>query len=1743
MGMGDTAVTTHGDNSPAVYASSQGGGGGSAGTTLSVNDTVTVAITSTVGGSGGSGGRADTTQVCHGFGTGNGFCDESTVPKAGTITTYGDGSDGIDAFSIGGGGGHSGTTLSFSQGNFGNVDVTTGGSGGGGGNGEAVSVYSSGDIVTFGQQSTGLLAKSVGAGGGAAYLTASGSLMSLASISVTVGGKGGTAGDSGPVRVVSDGSISTAGPLADGIAALSVAKSGGIGGVTANVSGINTTAVTVGLGGDGGSGGTASTVSATWGGDSITTTGNQSNGIHAASQGGSGGRGGFDVVGQGGSVGSVVVAIGGNGGTGGTADDVTVTTTNEAAVITTAGHLSSGIAALSQGGHGGRGGATLTTTGASVGGLSVSIGEGGNGGGGGSSGSVTVNNVATIDTIGSQSIGLDALSLGGSGGSGGFVLEGALAVAPNYPAANVDVELGGSGGGGGTSADVAVTNAGSVTTNNLSSAGVSAVSMGGNGGNGGFVYTANMNVNTPNAGTGVFDIGGSGGGGGTGSAVTVDNSGTVSTTADNSAGIFALSSGGSGGYGGGSYSVLANINSQSKNSLTLTLNLGGSGGAGAVGGAVSVAHEGTVQTSGVNSVGIMAMSVGGNGGYGGNGGTIMVNASKVPANQTSGYNVTGQAAVGGTGGTGMNAGPAGITLTGADVTTLGATAHGLYAQSVGGGGGVGGTGSTYNLALSGKCSITGSGFYKTCRQASGGSSQTNYSLDINVGGSGGAGGLGGAAEIVLLDADVGTMGDASNDAFAQSIGGGGGSGGSGSTGISAFTTNGAANTIADIISNGTGDDPYTVIKSYGSWTVGVGGKGGAGGDGGTASVTGYGQFLTGGVASHGLFAQSVGGGGGSGGSAGSSLLYGVTVGGSGSGGGSGGAATVFTTGGTNIRTRGDGSYAILAQSVGGGGGETGLKKGGTILEATSEAIVQVGGSNGVSGDGGAVSVTNQDAGIFTEGLDSVGIFAQSIGGGGGLAPGGYGDGATGTVTVGGSGSKGNAGNVTVDHVGSIVTGSAQEASDNVAAHGVVAQSIGGGGGYAGAVVMGTATNFGKNSGIGPGGNTNGNGGEVSVNIDGPVTTTGGSSVGIFAQSVGGGGGVQGSTDSGSVAAADAVLIGTSGGTGTAGSVSVTYGGGALTTTGAGAHGIFAQSAGNSGSPSVASVTVTALGDVAATGAGSHGIFAQAEDGTPGPIEVTIGPDATVTGGGAATVAGAEDGAGVFVKGGNAESTITNQGAIASVLGPAGVAINVVDATVQIKNTGTITGQVLKASSIDFRNRPGGVVNAGPEMQVDRFSNQGLLTIGPGEINATNLSGRLLQGASGVSAFELDPSRPSKTVRADRLSVAGSASLAGRVRMNVLDPWQPEERRQAVDLIETGGALTTDGLAVVPSVVAQYRLRRPSSQSIGLSYDIDFRNPGILGSTNENQDQVAQHVHGTYRAQALDDGVALALIRIEERDDYERVMNTLGAEVALDNQIVSLLSGLRFGDALLSCAERTGTYRFFDDGRCGWLQLGGSRFERDSGDDTTGFDANVWQMAGGVQTDVDDWSLGAAISYETVDLGVTDSYTSSDGYILQAGASAKRRFGATELSASLAIGYGDFDIDRNPLPGISLGGHQRQWSASGLLRAAHLIERGGWSFRPRIDLGVDYLSMDGFDELDGPLGIEILGFLRHLRACPACDRHRNRARGRRRALSPKADAWCHAVPRKHYPLGRRTAGRLPVEGQLFHRDHGPRPDAP
>jgi hypothetical protein len=395
----------------------------------------------------------------------------------------------------------------------------------------------------------------------------------------------------------------------------------------------------------------------------------------------------------------------------------------------------------------------------------------------------------------------------------------------------------------------------------------------------------------------------------------------------------------------------------------------------------------------------------------------------------------------------------------------------------------------------------------------------------------------------------------------------------------------------------------------------------------------------------------------------------------------------------------------------------------------------LGGFGGAQGNGGDVTVFQRGASVSTEGAGATAIFAQSVGGGGGRGGAGAGGLTNPSIAVGGvGGAGGDGGNVTVNVLdgarittrGATTTPGKPEDIEG-GAFGIFAQSVGGGGGVGGnARMFGIPAEAGNAKGcdehlddplrgilcgrttigvglplVGPGG-AGGNGGKVNVTVRGDITTTGDHAAAIFAQSVGGGGGVSGASaiTPFNLAGLNTVLIGSGPSAGSAGAVSIDYRG-KITTSGDGAHGIFAQSAGGGmktpdGQPGLRSrggdVTIDFTGNLVATGREAFGIMAQSAgaDGN-GNIESTVERGSSVRGG---QKGGTNNGAGIMFADGNANlltnyGTITSSGGVAVAHCSTGGCATKGPGSVSVVNFGVIIGnQLLGRAPAGCSTRPG-----------------------------------------------------------------------------------------------------------------------------------------------------------------------------------------------------------------------------------------------------------------------------------------------------------------------------------------------------------------------------------------------------------------------------------------------------------------------
>jgi hypothetical protein len=1835
-------ITTLGQYAFGVLAQSVGGGGGGGGDVLDIGAGLGVGI----GGSAGQGGDGGAVNV----GT------AQTAGTSGRINTSGYHSTALFAQSIGGGGGTGGDT---SGGGISDLTLVIGGKGGGGGEGGTVTVNQQGlSVTTAGEQSLGIQAQSVGGGGGdgggASAIDGSVGL----SLGVAVGGRGGVGGDGGAVGVTLDGSTIATGTStapndnSTGIFAQSVGGGGGTGGasrlydfevgVPVSEDG-NTVSVALEMGaaGSGGSAGSGRTVAADLTDTSVTTFGQNSMGIHAQSVGGGGGSGGDTSV-YSLTINAPVVttvnlqaaaAVGGlctvdncGGGDGG---DVSVnvgsTGTSGTAVsnIITGGDYANGILAQSVGGGGGNAGAgnaSIYTLFSTVNaGVAVGVGSQGGAGGDGGTAEITLGANSLVQTGGSGARGIVAQSVGGGGGTGqGLTIYGTAGSGSEsleVPSVTLNVDVGMKGGQGGDGDAVTVTNDGSIVTTGRDSDGIVAQSIGGGGGIGGSLGgDSDWTLNTVStvlkdlkdtysrfsfeiSGEFTVAVGGKGGTGGIGDTVNVSHNGAITTTGDYADGIVAQSIGGGGGQGGSS-----DVEGY-KSLISANISVGGSGGDGGRGGEVDIAlGEGSsVLTSGYSAYGILAQSIGGGGGQGGDGSTL----SKATLNIGT--------AVGGGGGDGNDGGTVNFVTEGnSTVVTHGNNSHGIILQSVGNGGGTGGVGTTgsgtylgdfaLELAIGGAGGDAGNGGDVNVCNGSvgcsygvnvtttgdravgllaqsvgggggvggagdpGGTDGLSYSLALDLGGRGGDGGDGGDVTINSGHVQVATSGDLSVGILAQSIGGGGGFGAAGYEVDSTFSGD---RTLSINLggSGGNGGDGHAVylevrpmVITAGDWAHAVvaqsiGGGGGVAGTSMSTIISGdqvgdvldakviVGGAASGGIASGDSFsptagrnavtvnlydyistqgrwamatiAQSIGGGGGIGngsmqadgdGTATANLSVG---GGTGSSGDGGGVSVAFGTPlAISSVTSGAGAYAVLAQSIGGGGGL------GTTLTSAFDSTLTVGGAG--TGNGGSVDLA-ADRYIQTSGADAHGIVLQSIGGGGGVGAFSA-DGGTSEYSIqlgGADGASGNGGTVTSTATLGITT-----TGDR--AFGLVAQSIGGGGGIAAA---GPASEIhspddccSASLTVGGQGNATGDGGAVNVTLEagGYIVTRGNGSHAIVAQSIGGGGGIGGDPSNATLSLTPRGM-GTGFGNGGAVSVDVKAG---ITTNGANAFGVIAQSIANGGglggdasgafagstldldaydasqqpdgccTSGEVTVTVDSGISVSTIGSGSVGIFAQS-DGHFGNGAVDVTVNGSVTGG------SGDQGVGVLVHNGNYNVvTVGSDGSISAASGTAikyvGPGSSSAGDELTVNNYGIITGNILLnnadgSSAGTVTNINGGTtipaaattnaaasasttetagILVGASLYEANVVNGGTLIVGQGgKTDGTEITGDFSQSSEGTLSLDLDMAAG----KADRLTVRGDAALGGILDINAKS-LLPGKKMVflSVEGNATGSLETASNLAFDIDIAK-------AGQDYSLSASADFDRTGLSRSA----DEIADHLQEIWEADRNDEFGRLFAVLYDgaERGDeaYQSMLAGLLPGVSLAPAARFQQTIVGFNDSLMSCPKTSAGGLMLGETSCVWADISGGRFDQNGSSGYTD-DAITYRM--GTQVDLaPGWFLGLAGAYEHSSIDGDDGFVSGSGDAGFLGAALKREVGPWLFAGVISGSYGSYDMERIGIPGLAGSAESSPDVYGGALRfrVARTFAGTDYYVKPYLDLDAVYTRMSGYTESGaGVAGLKVEG---------------------------------------------------------------------
>jgi hypothetical protein len=750
---------------------------------------------------------------------------------------------------------------------------------------------------------------------------------------------------------------------------------------------------------------------------------------------------------------------------------------------------------------------------------------------------------------------------------------------------------------------------------------------------------------------------------------------------------------------------------------------------------------------------------------------------------------------------------------------------------------------------------------------------------------------------------------------------------------------------------------------------------------------------------------------------------------------------VTVTNSGQIATEGEQATAIYAQAVGGGGGTGGKASTGFSGD------ISVGGWGGAAGDGGEVIVSNTGA-IYTEGNLADGIFAQSVGGGGG---------------DGGAADFGDARSARAEMIKALrkSKGDVKKALSDFAKKvflptvGVGVGGFGGAAGDGGAVMVCNGATFDAASGTCTGSVTTAT-----------ISTLGNASHGIFAQSVGGGGGIVGNTIEVTEAEVDTDL---------------NFDGDKDDTFDISDGTAFAGTVGGKGKGGVVNVTHT--GSIYAPSLNGIGIFAQSVGGDGGST-VTVNVDGGTIQGGELYDDGTGLAAAIIIDGGDADNTLTI-GADSLVYAVDEQVLLGGDETETVYSSGKVIGNIdldyhaTAANSNDYFNLAGGILETRTKINLAAglLQNAGTLDIGGfGVVTTTTLNGNFEQTDSGniLGDFSFG------VAASDLLEHNGTTTVDGLVTPNLitLARLAPPET-----FIRGGVAVVDNGMDAVDTLTVDYGVVIDDVEvQLGIN-GIDFT-PDSADLTR-NQEAGGNFINTILRgdgSEALGTLFAyLGNLKVGEEDELARVLQRIHPEAYASKLAPTLFTAERFGNLLQSCPVNGDTGAIIREGQCLWARVSGGIFDKDPTFDYSRVREETYAFSSGVQFVLaPTWRFGLAAEYEQTDVDVGD-LANSNGDRFQFGGILKYQEGNFLLSGAASGGYGWYDTTRyvnltSVVPYADTAYANDDISHAHLqLRAAQLFHAGAFYAKPLVDVSATFLRTHSFSETGaGALNLEVQG---------------------------------------------------------------------
>lgn len=488
------------------------------------------------------------------------------------------------------------------------------------------------------------------------------------------------------------------------------------------------------------------------------------------------------------------------------------------------------------------------------------------------------------------------------------------------------------------------------------------------------------------------------------------------------------------------------------------------------------------------------------------------------------------------------------------------------------------------------------------------------------------------------------------------------------------------------------------------------------------------------------------------------------------------------------------------------------------------------------------------------------------------------------------------------------------------------------------------------------------------------------------------------------------------------------------------------------------VDVLTSGDISATGANSVGI---AVSSATGDLSVIIA-SGSVTGGSAS-------GAGVQFIGG-ATNTLDNFGNISAL---SGLAVSGDSNDETINNFGTITGDVdLGSGTNAFNNFLGGRFDAGATVDLGggTLTNAGILAPGgSGAVQATSLTGDLVQTSTGTYAVDLDPLG---STTADFIVATGSASLDGRVVTRLLSV---PTGSQTYTIVVAGSPVTDLGATLVSSPALHAALLF-SGNLVQIATDVNF---GSVSGLNGNQQAISRNLHQAFLAGGGSlQPVFLGLLNTDSLDAYRAALDQLSPQILSDAQISTLYASLGFANAMLSCkVNGQGTTAIIEEGQCLWAGASATFVSQNTANDLIGYSDQTGSFAGGVQVALDDnWRLGFGAGYQSTSLS-SSSLATSEGNVGQAGFALKYNVGSFLVAGTITGGRGWYETKRAQSFGGFTGLAESDTTIdilNGGLRLAYVFGAPQLYFKPVLDAAVTQLDLDGFSETGSAANLAVSG---------------------------------------------------------------------